>query len=401
VTTTSSDRYVLISADCHAGGNMEMYRTYLDPAYRDEFDRWRTAYQNPFRDLQGGNRDRNWNDDRRVRELEEDGVVAEVVFPNTVPPFFPTGALVARPPSPDEFELRLAGIRAHNRWLVDWCAAYPDRRAGIAQIFLNDIDEAIADVRFAKEHGLRGGVLLPAVPDDANHLNPLYAPDYDRLWAECEELDIPLNNHSGGGSPDYGPFLAAGPVWVAETSFFSRRPLTHLVLGGVFERFPRLRFVLTEQGCAWIPPLLAQLDGYHAQMRKGRIGELKYRPEEVLPLRPSEYFARNCWVGVSFPSPSEAEARHRVGLGRFMWGSDYPHHESTYPFTREGLRRAFAGTERAELQRLLAGNAAAVYGFDLERLQPVADRVGPSVGELSAPLTAIPAGATSPGFFRP
>jgi hypothetical protein len=84
-----------------------------------------------------------------------------------------------------------------------------------------------------------------------------------------------------------------------------------------------------------------------------------------------------------------------------MWGSDYPHHESTYPFSREGLRRAFAGTEPAELQRLLAGNAAAVYGFDLERLQPVADRVGPSVEELSAPLTAVPAGATSPGFFRP
>jgi predicted TIM-barrel fold metal-dependent hydrolase len=401
VTTVSSDRYVLISADCHAGGNMETYRTYLDPAYRDEFDRWRGAYQNPFRDLQGGNRDRNWNDDRRVRELEEDGIVAEVVFPNTVPPFFPTGALVARPPSPHEFELRLAGIRAHNRWLVDWCAAYPDRRAGIGQIFLNDIDEAIADVRFARDHSLRGGVLLPAVPDDAKHLKPLYAPDYDRLWAVCEELDVPLNNHSGGGSPDYGPYLAAGPVWVAETSFFSRRPLTHLILGGVFERFPRLRFVLTEQGCAWIPPLLAQLDGYHAQMRKGRIGELKYRPEEVLPFRPSEYFARNCWVGVSFPSPSEAGARHDVGLDRFMWGSDYPHHESTYPFTREGLRRAFAGTEPAELQQLLAGNAAAVYGFDLERLQPVADRVGPSVDELNAPLTAVPAGATSPGFFRP
>jgi predicted TIM-barrel fold metal-dependent hydrolase len=397
----TSDRYVLISADCHAGANMETYRTYLDPSYRDDFDRWRRAYTNPFRDLQAGNRDRNWNDNRRVRELEEDGVVAEVVFPNTVPPFFPTGALVARPPSPQEFEFRLAGTRAHNRWLVDWCGAYPERRAGIAQIFLNDIDEAIADVRFAKGHGLRGGVLLPSVPDDAKHIKPLYAPDYDRLWAVCEELDVLVNNHSGGGSPDYGPYPAAGPIWIAETSFFSRRSLTHLLLGGVFERFPALRFVLTEQGCSWIPPVLAQLDGYHAEMRKGRIGELKYRPEEVLPLRPSEYFARNCWVGVSFPSPSEAAARDRLGLERFMWGSDYPHHESTYPFTREGLRRAFAGTEPAELQQLLAGNAARVYGFDLEQLRPVADRVGPSIEELGTPLTTVPAGATSPGFFRP
>ena len=82
-------------------------------------------------------------------------MVAEVVFPNTVPPFFPTGALVARPPRPEELELRLAGIRAHNRWLAAWCAEHDARRAGIAQLFLNDVDEAIADVRFAHAHGLQ------------------------------------------------------------------------------------------------------------------------------------------------------------------------------------------------------------------------------------------------------
>ncbi len=112
---SNTDHYVLISADCHAGGSHEMYREYLDPGYRDEFDRWRGAYTNPFRDLQGGGRSRNWDDERRIAEQEADGCVAEVVFPNTVPPFFPTGAVVARPPQPDEFELRLAGIRAHNR----------------------------------------------------------------------------------------------------------------------------------------------------------------------------------------------------------------------------------------------------------------------------------------------
>jgi predicted TIM-barrel fold metal-dependent hydrolase len=162
------DRYTLISADCHAGGSMEMYREHLDPAYLDAFERWRGAYSNPFRDLQRDGRTRNWDNERRIREQESDGVVAEVVFPNTVPPFFPTGALVARPPRPEELELRLAGIRAHNRWLAAWCAEHPARRAGIAQLFLNDVDEAIADVRFAHGHGLRGGVLLPAVPPDVD-----------------------------------------------------------------------------------------------------------------------------------------------------------------------------------------------------------------------------------------
>ena len=396
-----SDHYTIISADTHAGGSMEMYREYLDPAYADDFDRWRGAYRNPFKDLHGHLRTRNWDNERRNSEMEADGVVAELVFPNTVPPFFPTGAIVAPPPMPSDFERRLAGLRAHNRWLVDWCAEYPGRRAGIAQILLNDVDEAIADVRFAKEHGLRGGILLPAVPDDMKHLKPLYAPDYDPLWRVCEELEVVVNHHSGGGSPDYGPHRAGGVLWIVETPFFSRRALSHLMLGGVFERFPGLRFVLSEQGASWIRGVLANLDGIHAQMKTGRIGEIKYEPDEVLPLRPSEYFARNCWVGCSFPSPVEAAARHDIGLDKFMWGSDYPHHESTYPYTREGLRRSFAGTDPTELQQVLAGNAAALYGFDLDELAPLAQRVGPTVEELARPLEAIPADATSPCFFRP
>ncbi|HEY5888739.1 MAG TPA: amidohydrolase family protein, partial [Acidimicrobiales bacterium] len=211
-----SARYTVISADTHGGGNMAAYREHLDPDWRDEFDAWRGDYQNPFRDLQGDGRSRNWDSERRLAEQEADGVVAEVVFPNTVPPFFPTGALVARPPTPEELPRRLAGIRAHNRWMAEWCAEQPVRRAGMAQIFLNDLDEAIADVGFAAEHGLRGGVLLPAVPPDVPHIDPLYAETYDPLWAACDELGVVVNHHSGGGSPDYGRHRATGMVWIAE-----------------------------------------------------------------------------------------------------------------------------------------------------------------------------------------
>src|SRR5437870_12332604 len=222
-----TDHLVLISADCHAGGNHEMYREYLDARYLDDFDRWRGAYSNPFKDLTTGTRDRNWNDDRRLAEQEADGWVAEVLFPNTIPPFFPTGAVIARPPMPDEYELRLAGIRAHNRWLADWCARHPARRAGIGQVFLNDIADAVADARWCHEHGLRGGVLVQPVPDDMKYIPPLYSPELDPLWAVCEDLGIVVNTHSGGaGMPDYGPYEAAGQLWIAETTFFSRRPLT-------------------------------------------------------------------------------------------------------------------------------------------------------------------------------
>jgi len=399
---TDTPRYTIISSDCHAGANHETYREYLDPAWREEFDTWRGAYKNPFRDLQGDGRTRNWDDERRIEEQEADGIVAEVTFPNTVPPFFPTGALVARPPTPEELPRRTAGIRAHNRWLADFCGRHPERRAGIAQLFLNDLDEAIADVQFAAEHGLRGGVLLPAVPPDVPHLEPLYSEHYDPLWAACEELGVVVNHHSGGGAPDYGPHRAAGMVWISEAAFWSRRTLTHLLVGGVFERFPKLKLVLTEQGASWIGPTLAQLDGYHAQAAKtGRIGELKYAPEDVLPLSPSEYFHRNVYVGASFPSPVDAEARHDIGVDHYLWGSDYPHHEASWPYTRELLRRSFSDTDPVELQKLLAGNAAGVYGFDLAVLDELAARVGPTHAEIAEPLEAIPADATSPGFHRP
>jgi predicted TIM-barrel fold metal-dependent hydrolase len=89
-------------------------------------------------------------------------------------------------------------------------------------------------------------------------------------------------------------------------------------------------------------------------MRKtGRIGELKYSPDEILPMRPSEYFARNCWVGVSFPSPSEAAARAGIGVDRFMWGSDYPHDEASIPNTLEALRGSLSDAPVSDLRAVL------------------------------------------------
>ena len=150
-TTSSTAPLMLISADCHAGGSHEQYREYLDPAYREDFDAWRGKYKNPWKDLRDTDlRVRNWDDDRRSADELADGVVGEVVYPNTVPPFFPGFVLFAGPPKPEDYEHRLAGIRAHNRWLVDFCARRPVQRAGVGQIFVNDIDDAIADATWIK-----------------------------------------------------------------------------------------------------------------------------------------------------------------------------------------------------------------------------------------------------------
>ena len=391
MSTAADEHYTIISADCHAGGSHEMYREYLDPAYVAEFDAWREKYKNPFRDLQDGGRLRNWDDDRRNGDLEADGIVAEVVFPNTVPPFFPSFVLFARPPRPEEFRQRLAGIRAHNRWMADWCARFPERRAGIGQIFLNDVDEAIKDVQWIHANGLRGGILISSVPPDVDWLAPLYDPIYDPLWAVCEDLGVPVNSHGGTGLPDYGRYPASALLFINEVTFYSQRPFVQLLTSGVFERFPNLKFVMTEMGCAWIPPMLDQLDRILGQIRDtGRVGELRFAEEHVLPRSATEYFKQNCWVGASQPAADDVAARHVIGLDKFMWGSDYPHNEGTWPHTREALRQRLHDAPEPEMRKILGGNAAELYGFDLAALEPLGRSFGPTVADLAEPLLSLP-----------
>ena len=387
-----ADRYTIISSDTHAGGSHEQYREYLDPAYRQAFDDWRGEYKNPWKDLRDTSlRVRNWDDDVRNEQQEADGVVGEVIFPNTVPPFYPGFVLFAPPPTPEQYELRLAGVRAHNRWLVDFCNRYPERRAGVGQIFLNDIDDAIADVHFIKENNLRGGILLPNIPPDCKHVKPLWDPEYDRLWKVIEDLDIPINAHGGTGNPDYGRYAATPMLLMNEVPFYSQRPLVYLIISGVFQRFPKLKFVMTELGGAWIPGLLRDLDAMIENVRSGSIGELKYRPEDAIAGSATDYFHQNVWLGASQPGPAEARvALDFMGEDRFMWGSDYPHDEGTGPYTREHLRQVFCDFDEDRMRKILAGNAAKLYGFDLDALAPLAAQFGPTVEEIREPLTELP-----------
>jgi hypothetical protein len=105
-----------------------------------------------------------------------------------------------------------------------------------------------------------------------------------------------------------------------------------------------------------------------------------------LRLKPSEYFARQCHVGASFIRPQEVALRKAVGVDKIMWGSDFPHREGCWPWSADHLRLAFAGVDPAEVQAMVGGNAAALYGFDLDALAPVAARVGPAVDEVAVPL---------------
>ena len=398
------DRYTIISADGHAGGDILDYRPYLASRWHEDFDAWAATYENPFADLLAPIAYRSWDSDRRLAETESDGIAAEVLFPNTVPPFFTEGNLVALPPSDVDYEARWAGVQAHNRWLADFCRAVPGRRAGVIQVFANKIDDALG-------RGALGGravrcVRRHLVAVDSPQLAPaafMGAALRTVVAALCRARGA--DQHPRGSAlPDYGEHEAARSMMLIEIPWFSHRAVWHLIFSGVTERYPNLRFAVTEQGVAWLPRGLETLDWFYGRMTLPEAAEAKYfgAAASHMSMKPSEYFARNFWIGASFLRPSESPLCNELGIDRIMWGADYPHSEGTYPYTTEALRVAFAGRPADEVRTMVETTAADFYGFDLERLRPIGERIGPVVAEVSAPLAPKdwPSNSTCNAFDR-
>jgi len=392
-TWDTIDRYVVISADTHAGAEMRQYKEYLPARYHDEFERWAESYISPFDDLMIATAKRNWDSEFRMSEVDADGVSGEILFPNTVPPFFPTtpNITISLPRTREELELRWAGVQAHNRWQVDFISLAPARRRGLIQIFPHDIDLALAEIRWGAEQGCFGGVLIPAVSPGDPVVEPLFHTRYEPIWALCQDLDISVVQHSGAGSPEMPMDQpASNAVLITEMVSWAHRTIPHLILAGVFERYPRLRFVPTEQGTMFVRMQLGTLDAMLPTM-KSSAGNRTYgmfggSSVDELTLSATEYVRRNCYFGASSFSPMESTMVDYLGEDHLMWGSDYPHEEGTTPHTREALRWALHDQPVARCRKLLAGNAARVYGFDLDALTPIAEKIGPLVEETHTPL---------------
>jgi predicted TIM-barrel fold metal-dependent hydrolase len=391
-------RYVVISTDCHGGADLRDYKPYLESRWHDEFDRWADGFFDLWGDIDPDSEFKagvssylsplNWESGKRTEALEAEGIAAEVIFPNTVPPFFPVGVLAAPGPrSRAEYERRWAGLRAHNRWLVDFCGELPGRRFGLAQLLIDDVDDAVAEIRWAKEAGLRGA-LLPS--DHHLKLHHLYYLKYEPIWAVCEELDMPIGRHGSVVSSDEetDSLAAAHACGVFETTYFSQRTLAQLIFSGVFDRHPRLKFTFTEVGTGtWVIDQVPLLDGFvQSALTPGSIAGMFARDAlSELKQRPGDYCRENIWVSSMFTG-TDMPRRHEIGLDRLMWGADFPHHEGTAPHSLKVLRRTMQDVPEDEARRLLAGTAAELYGADLEFLQTVADRVGPTPEEVATPV---------------
>ncbi len=409
---------LIISADCHAGGLPASYKEYMPAEFHEASDAWWLSFvremigragtffdqeavedfveqtgeagagrmqailnppgpldddalramledeNNPFAPKRG-----EWDPATRLSELEQDGIVGEIIFPQMAP--FGAGLMQYR--HAVDPRQNLEGNRAYNRWLADFCNANPGRRAGVGILNVDDIETAVQEVRDAKELGLWGGILLPTSTGE----QPFYHhPCYEPLWAVCEELDMPIHTHSGW-SPDYGDVEAATAMYISEVDMWAQRPFKALLWSGAFERHPNLKLIMTETGSAWILETLRVLEF------KADNPLFKHFTKD-LSLRPSEYFQRQCYIGASFLPAHEGAERHRIGVDKLLWGSDYPHMEGTWPNTMDSLRATFGSYPEDETRRILGTNAAEVYGFDLEALAPIAEKFGPALSDITA-----------------
>ena len=385
-----SSNLMIISSDCHAGAQPETYRAYLPSRLRGAFDDWQAQYEKEMAERVGTFFDQEVESDRtsnasamagiegewdaavRLKQLEDDGIAGEIIFPQMAP--FGGGLLQYRTQVDPKHNLE--GNRAYNRWLADLCNENPGRHAGVAMVTIEDIDVAVKDVVAAKEMGLWGGILIPAGTGDNAYYHDLR---YEPLWSVCEELEMPIHTHSGW-SPDYGNGPGATAMFIAEVAWYAHRPFTCFVWAGVFERHPKLKLIMTEQGTRWILETLREFE------RNYDLDLFKYFGKD-LSLRPTEYFERQCYFGASMLNPEDCALRHEIGVDKLMWGSDYPHMEGTWPHTMESLQATFGPVkEETETRAILGENAASVFGFDTELMRKIADRVGPKLEDLRPAL---------------
>jgi predicted TIM-barrel fold metal-dependent hydrolase len=229
-------------------------------------------------------------------------------------------------------------------------------------------------VHRAADSGLLTGIVLPC-----DYYLPLYHhPRYEKLWATCEELGLVVTVHSGDGGPSwYGEGTRAGAVYMAEVFFYSHRPLWCLIFGGVFDRHPRLKVAFTEQGSSWVPGTLSLLEGIADS------DYFRWTDEDPLPLRPTEYFERHCFVGNSTMTRADIAQIGDQAIANVIWGADFPHFEGMWPHTRRRLRDLVGGVPEARARGLLGADLARAYDVDLDALRDLVDRIGPRPSDLA------------------
>jgi uncharacterized protein len=292
--------------------------------------------------------------EQRLREQDEDGIDAEVLFP----PVFATRFLegISDP------AIYRAMIRAYNTWLAeDYCSVAPDRLIGNSVTPISDVDAAIAEVRFAHGAGLKS-VAFYQFPNGTGFSDP----SDDAFFEECLNLGMAISPHFGFGevrAPLTKP--GAGTAGQSYAAALTQRAGQHapvfcmaqLMASGVLDRLPELKFYFAEANASWLPSTMFFLDDNH-EIFSSAFGGRR------MELTPSEYVARHFHFSI-IRDPLAIELSDLLPTDNLMWGTDFPHSVGSFPNSHAFLDKAFDG--KPELRRKMTlENPAKYFGLDLD-----------------------------------
>lgn len=289
--------------------------------------------------------------EQRLREQDEDGIDAEVLFPSRFVSTFVEG--ISEPAA------YRAMVSAYNTFLAeDYCSFAPDRLIGTAVIPVSGIDDACAELDHIKELGL-----TTVSPHQFPNGSGFAAPEDDRFWAKTLELNLRVAPHINMGQAST-PVSVGGSLGISEqlvgllTRRYDPKPvfcLSQLMVSGVFDRFPELSIYFGETQAHWLPAALWFLDDSYDIWNKTFGVTLKHKP--------SEYVLHHCYFSIirdplALKMPS-------LPIDRIMWGSDFPHSVGTFPESRRFLDEAFAGLGPDVRREVLLETPAKFFGLDL------------------------------------
>ena len=279
----------------------------------------------------------------RLHDMDTEGIDQAVLYPSI-------GLYAAALTDP---AAAVAVARAYNDWLANYCAASPRRLFGAAMVPLQDPHAASIELRRAvTELGCRAAFVRP----NPCHGRSLSDRAYEPVWDAAEELGVPIGVHEGSSVtiPTLGSDRPFNPLILhaVSHSFEQMLACAQLIAFGVLERHPHLRFIFLESSGGWVPFWLERLDE-----QAGSFGG--FCPDMVL--EPSEYFARQCAISFEIDERTLPALVPFVGAERIVWGSDYPHHDATFPGAVDALRATIATCPTATQAQVLGLNARRLY----------------------------------------
>ena len=289
-----------------------------------------------------------FNAKSQVEAMDIEGIDVAVLFP--------TVALhIMTMPDMDPV-MADAICRAYNNWLYDFCQEDPSRLKGAALIPPHDVSLAVREVRRAVTELGFVSAFLRATPLPGQTWFSLY---WEALWAEMEDLGIPVGFHECTNSGYYPHLERFGP-----SNRLMRHVCSHVtgqmvtmvdvIIGGVLERFSELKIGFLECNCGWVPAWLSRQDRHWQQLGES--------DAPMLTMKPSEYFRRQCVVGCEGDEPEVGAVVQLMGDDNVVFSTDYPHGDSAFPHSVD----EFLGQELSDESRrkILWDNCARFYGID-------------------------------------